>query len=207
MNQGSNIYIISGPSGSGKTTLSNRLLKLKTLKHKLVKSLSVTTRPRRAKEKNRKDYIFVTQDEFLKRRKKGEFLESQAVFEYLYGTSKRFVKKALKEKKNVLLCIDVKGALSVKKLYPNAVAIFILPPSLKILQKRLTNRLTEDKKKLHRRLKLAKKEMSYIKHYDYIVINDDLKKAIKQLESIFIAEYCRRCYGLSTNRRIIAPVK
>ena len=169
--------------------------------------MSVTTRPRRAKEKNRKDYIFVTQDEFLKRRKKGEFLESQTVFKYLYGTSKRFVKKALKEKKNVLLCIDVKGALSVKRLYPNAVTIFILPPSLKILQKRLTNRLTEDKKELYRRLKLAKKEMSYIKHYDYIVINDDLKKAIKQLESIFIAEYCRRCYGLSTNRRIIAPVK
>jgi len=202
-----NLYIISGPSGSGKTTLCNKLLKLDTLKDKLAKSVSVTTRPLRGNEKHRKDYAFVTKKEFLKRKRRGAFLESQTVFGYLYGTPKSFVKNALKKKRNVLLAIDVKGALVVKRLFPRAVTIFILPPSLQILQKRLTDRLTEGKKGLYKRLALAKKEMSYLKHYDYVVINDDLKKAIRKLEAILIAEQCRRCYGVPAIRKIITSVR
>jgi guanylate kinase len=152
----------------------------------------VTTRPLRRNEQQKKDYIFVSRQEFLRRERRGEFLETQVVFGHLYGTPKKFVRDTLR-KKSVLLCIDVKGARAVKKICPESVMIFILPPSLKILQKRLTNRLTEGKKELRRRLKLAEKEMAYMRYYDYIVVNDQLKKATRQLGAIVIAEHCRRC--------------
>jgi len=206
MSQRANIYIISGPSGSGKTTLCNRLLGLKSVRNKLVKSVSVTTRPRRANEKQKREYIFVTKEEFLRQKRRGGFLENKSVFGNLYGTPKSFVRAKLNRGISVLLSIDVKGALAVKRLYPKAIGVFILPPSLKILQKRLINRLTEGKKELRERLKLAKKEMGHIKHYDYALINNDLKKATRQLEAIFITEQYRRRYGLSANRRAITSI-
>ena len=185
------IFIVSGPSGSGKTTLCSKLLTLKTIKGKLIKSLSVTTRPKRATEINKQDYIFVTKKDFLSRKRKNEFLESKTVFGNLYGTPKRFVEKVLNLGGSVLLCIDVKGALSVKKAYPNAVSIFILPPSLKVLKQRLCRRLSEKQKEVASRLNLARQEISCINRYNYTVVNDDLKQSVRQLESVFIAEQCR----------------
>ena len=124
------IIIISGPSGSGKTTLHKKLLLSRRLKRKLVKSVSVTTRPKRPLEKHGRDYLFISKKDFFKKRRAGYFLESKKVFDRYYGTPRKAVDKILKKGKNVLLCIDVKGAKTVFIKRPKAVKIFIKAPSI-----------------------------------------------------------------------------
>ncbi|MDP2940466.1 MAG: guanylate kinase [Candidatus Omnitrophota bacterium] len=184
MKQKPKIFIISGPSGSGKTTLYKRLLKGRGLKDKLKKSISLTTRLRRHNEKNGRDYEFVSRAEFLRRKKNQEFLEGQNIFGYLYATSKENVVGILKQNKNVLLCVDVRGQKAIKKIFPKAISIFILPPTIAVLKNRLKGRLTEAKKDLEKRLTIAKQEIRYAKRYDYVIVNDHLKTALKKLKAI-----------------------
>ncbi|MFH1360748.1 MAG: guanylate kinase [Candidatus Omnitrophota bacterium] len=178
------IIILSGPSGSGKTTLHKRLLCARRLKGKLVKSVSVTTRPRRRNERHGRDYLFISQKEYFVQKKKGRFLESEKVFDHDYATPKKGVRDLLAKKKNVLLCIDVKGAKTVSRCFPDAVKIFITAPSMKELAKRLNKRKSETKKTLALRLKVARKEMKEARHYDYVVVNAHLPSALKRLETI-----------------------
>ena len=184
--------MVSGPSGSGKTTLCRRLLLRKNIKGRLVKSVSITTRPRRPDDKIGKDYRFVSKSAFLKSQRQGKFLETQKVFGFLYGTPKDFVAKALKNKKSVLLCIDVKGARAVKRIYKDAVMIFVLSPTLESLETRLKKRSSETKERLRFRLGKARWEIGFAKNYDYIIINDKLNLALKKLETIVKAESLRR---------------
>jgi len=177
------IVIISGPSGSGKTTLHKMLLESPALKGKLVKSISVTTRPIRQGEENGHDYIFISVEKFKYKIKAGHFLEWQKVFDNYYGTPKKNVRELLKTGRHVLLCIDVKGAKVVRKLCPDAITIFIKTPSLEILKKRLDKRAdTHDTAAL--RLKIAKQELAQAKHYDHRITNDHLQTAYKQLEDV-----------------------
>lgn len=179
------LWVVSGPSGSGKTTLCNKLLLNKKLG--IVRSVSLTTRPLRRGEKNHKDYIFVSKRAFLNKIKNREFLEWKKVFGNLYGTSKKFVSSLLTKNKDVLLCIDVKGAREIKKKFPkNSILIFIVPPNAQELARRTRQRAREDKTEMRKRLAFAKTELSFAKRYDYVIVNDNFTKALKELESIII---------------------
>ncbi|MBM3248584.1 MAG: guanylate kinase [Candidatus Omnitrophica bacterium] len=186
------VFIVSGPSGSGKTTLCRKLLLTRSAKGKLFKTVSLTTRPKRRTEKTNKDYSFVSEKNFLRLKARGQLLESQKVFGFFYGTPKSFVEEKIKRGKDVLLSIDVKGARVVKKLYPEACGIFIMPPSGGALKQRLHKRSTESKQSMLRRLKLAKWEIGFAKKYDYVIINDKLAKAVSELETIMVHERLRR---------------
>lgn len=183
------LFIVSAPSGAGKTTLVDKIIKNVP---NVVRSISMTTRNIRPGEKNGKDYLFVKEDEFKKRIKNKEFIEFAKVFDKFYGTPKKFVVKNLKKCKDVILTIDVQGAMQIKKtMKKDCVFIFISPPSIAKLKTRLKKRKTDTKKQIQMRLKIAKSEMKYLKYYDFEVINDDIKIAFEQLKSIIIASKCR----------------
>jgi len=182
------LFIISAPSGSGKTTLCNRLIDSLV---GLGRSISMTTRPPRPGERDGIDYIFIEKDEFLKRNKKNEFLEWAKVFDEYYGTSKKHVKHLLAKRQDVVLNIDVQGAMKIKRLSMRSVYIFIMPPSVSMLKERLVSRSTDSKKEIAKRLKLVKKEISYMPRYDYVVVNNKLESALESLRSIVIAERCK----------------
>jgi len=182
------LIVISAPSGTGKTTLTHMLLKEFP---DMEFSVSYTTRKPRPGEVNGKDYFFVDRETFEKMIEEGDFLEWAEVYGNLYGTSKSQVLKALNEGKDILLDIDTQGALQVKKNFPEAVLIFILPPSFKELERRLRSRGTDDEETIEKRLKIARVEVERAPLYDYIVVNDRLEKAYEKLKSIVIAEKCR----------------
>ncbi len=180
------LFVISAPSGSGKTTLCNKLLKAGL---SLKRSISMTTRPPRPGEEDGVDYYFVSEKYFRDAIKNNGFLEYEENFGFLYGTPKKFIERHLRKGDNVLLSIDVKGAMKVKKEHPDESAlIFILPPSLSALKKRLQLRRSEDKGAISARLKLARREIAYKKKYDYTVVNDRLSAAYKKLKDIITTE-------------------
>ena len=135
-------------------------------------------------ERKDKDYFFISKKEFLKKRKSGQFLEWARVLNSFYGTPREFVEKNTRQHRDVILSIDVQGAMKIKRKVANAVFIFILPPSFCELEKRLRRRSTENKKEITRRLKLAEREMDFIDQYDYIVVNDKIAQATKELKAI-----------------------
>jgi guanylate kinase len=182
------VFIISGPSGSGKTTLYKRLL---SEEKRLVKSISVTTRAPREGEQHGREYFFVTQKMFLHKKKTGQFLESQKVFDNYYGTPKENIEKSLNEGKNILLCIDVKGAKVVRQLLPQAITIFVKTPSMETLRKRLTLRGSENTKTIDLRVKTAEKELKEAKYYKHVIVNCDLNTAFKELREIINTELNR----------------
>jgi guanylate kinase len=179
------IFVISSPSGGGKTTVCNRLRRGGL---GLEYSVSATTRPPRSNEKNGRDYIFIDKDEFRRMKSRKRFLEWTNNFGDLYGTPARPVREALSKGRDVILSIDVKGAMQVKRLYRDAVLIFILPPSMGMLKTRLRRRKTENVKAAARRLEVAKREMTYLNRYDYAVVNDDLTEAVNSIKAIIMSE-------------------
>lgn len=155
----------------------------------LVRSVSLTTRAPRRGEQDGIDYHFVSTEEFKTLIKKGKFIEHAEVFGNFYGTPVGPIKGTLKNNKDILLSIDVKGAMQIKKLLgPRSVFIFILPPSLDALNKRLMKRHADSKGEINKRLKIAKEELSYLHKYDYAIVNRKLKDALSQLEAVIIAE-------------------
>lgn len=186
------LFIISAPSGSGKTTLCARLVESVD---SLYRSISMTTRAPRPGEKDGMDYIFIEKPEFLKRLRKNEFLEWAKVFGEYYGTPKKHIAHMIKRGSDVLLSIDVQGAMKIKRLKLDAVYIFILPPSMTMLKERLVNRSTDSKKAIRERLNVSKKEIACSRKYDYIVVNNRLESALDNLRAIIIAERCRTRRG------------
>ena len=170
-----NFLTISAPSGSGKTTLCKAL---QDAKPSIQWSISYTTRERRTMEKNGVDYHFISLDAFEDLIMKGYFMEWENVHGFYYGTSKVSLEKAI-EKNNVLLLeMDVKGSMRIKKLYPeNTYSIFIIPPSIDHLRKRLKNRGTDSEKRIEIRLKRFEEEMEFQKNFDYVMVNEDLELA------------------------------
>ncbi len=185
MSSNPRIFILSGPSGAGKTTLLNILLRKKNIQKKFVRAISFTTRKKRPGEKEGRDYFFISKKEFLALKKQNFFLESQRVFDNYYGTPKYFYEEAKNEGKNLILCIDVKGGMYLKSKYKldRIIALFITAPSELALRKRLKGRI-EDDETIQKRVALSSKEMEFAKHYDGIIINEDLKKASAALEKI-----------------------
>ena len=181
------LYVISGPSGTGKGTVCGELLK--EIGNEF--SVSMTTREPREGEVHGKDYYFVTREVFLENVEAGNFLEHATVFDNLYGTPKDMVMNRLERGRNVILDIDVQGGLQVKKAMPEAVLIFILPPSLEELRRRLEGRGTESAEKIEKRLGQALNEIKLIGEYDYYIVNENIDEAVTLAKSIMAAEAAR----------------
>lgn len=189
-----NFIIISAPSGSGKTTICKYLQKLDS---SINFSVSCTTRQKRANELEGKDYFFITNEEFEKKINDAKFIEWEQIHgDFYYGTLKSTLEKAINEDKRILLELDVKGAMSVKKLYPNkSLSIFIEPPSVEVLKLRLEKRGTDNDQRIIKRLERLESELSYKSNFDYHVINDDLDQAVNEIMSIIINESKGVSYG------------
>ncbi len=180
------IFILSGPSGSGKTTLVREVLKCPQLRRKFIKSVSFTTRPRRRGERQGQSYFFVSPGEFQRLLKLKKILEHTHYLGYHYGTPRAIVEQAIKKGLHILLCLDVRGATFLKRRYPTrTVTIFIKPPSLSAAKVRILGRdIVAQPGELNRRLRLGKQELSYANKYDYCLINDNLKKAVREVKRI-----------------------
>lgn len=181
------VIIISGPSGSGKTTLFERCLKCKDIKKRLAKTVSYTTRHIRQGEKDGRDYFFVSRKMFLYKKHAGHFLEHEQVFDNYYGTSHKQVKELLKAGKHVVLLIDVKGAAVVRKKCESVVSIFIKPPNMTILKKRLMGRGSESKEIVNKRLSVARLEMQKAKDYDFCLVNENLQESTQKLQALILS--------------------
>ena len=176
-----NIIVFSGPSGGGKTTIVKEILKTFP---DIVFSISTTTRPRRKIEKDGVEYFFISESEFLKKIKNNEFIEWEKFYDYYYGTYKSFVGGNIVVGKPVLLELDVKGALTIKRLYPYAHLIYISPPSFEELERRLRQRQTESESDFVKRIDRAKMELSLKDKFDYVVENINLDAAIAEAKSL-----------------------
>lgn len=178
------MLVLSGPSGVGKGTLGKRLIEEEGFGF----SVSCTTRGPRPGEREGADYLFVSREEFLSRKAAGGFLETAAVHDEFYGTPREPAEKAMAEGRDFLLDIDPQGGVQVMEKVPEAVSVFLLPPSWAALEERLRGRGTETEEKIQKRLHNARQEVEYLPRYDYCIINDNLEEAWKELRGIIHAE-------------------
>jgi guanylate kinase len=182
------ILVLSAPSGGGKSTLVQAVM---ARTPGLARTVTYTTRAKRPGEVDGRDYHFILQGEFERRCQAGEFLESASVHGSLYGTSRLDVDRLCAQGLDVLLVIDYQGATSLRKQGVDAIYIFILPPSLQELERRLRQRHSEDEAALRSRLAIAPQEMAHYYLYDYVIVNDDFEAATRQLQAIIVADRCR----------------
>lgn len=181
--------VLSSPSGAGKTSISKKLVK----KDKNISlSISCTTRPKRKGEVNKKDYIFMSEENFSKNIKNKKFLEHADVFGYHYGTLAQTIKNFFAKKKDVLFDIDWQGFQQLKQSGMDVVGIFILPPNKKELIRRLRSRGRDTSEEMKKRMSLAQSEISHFPEYDYVVINKDLDKCVNQIQHIILAERLKK---------------
>lgn len=183
------LIVVSGPSGAGKDTVCNKVVE--EMKNTKI-SVSMTSREPRGKEVEGVDYYFVSKKEFEERIEKGEFLEYAIVHNnQYYGTPKAKLEEDINKGKNVILVIDIQGALKIKEIVKEALFIFIMPPSMEELKERLIKRNTETKDKILERFKTAYNEINEYTKYNYVVVNDKVEKAVNKVKSIITAERCR----------------
>ena len=181
--------VLSSPSGAGKTSISKKLLQKD---NKISLSISCTTRPKRKGEIDKKDYIFISEENFKKQIKKHKFLEHAFVFGYHYGTLTQTVNNFFKKKKDVLFDIDWQGFQQLKQSGMDVVGIFILPPNKKELIQRLKKRGRDTSEEMKKRMSLAQDEISHFPEYDYVVVNNDLNLCVSKIQNIIIAERLKK---------------
>ena len=177
--------VLSSPSGAGKTSISKKILQID---NKISLSISCTTRPKRKGEINKKDYIFLSEEDFQKQIKNGDFLEYASVFGNRYGTLRQTVNRFFNKKRDVLFDIDWQGYQQLKQSGMEVVGIFILPPNKKELIRRLKNRGRDTTEEMKKRMSLAQDEISHFPEYDYVVVNNDLESCVTKIQNIIIAE-------------------
>ena len=182
------LFVVSGPSGCGKDTVIQELMKKRK---KLWLSISCTSREMRPGEINEKDYYFLSKDEFEDKIKNDELLEYAEYAGNYYGTPKKYIKEKLDQGIDVILIIEIQGAKKVKEMLPESLLIFIMPPSLKTLVKRLKRRGTDSNEKIIERFHTAYKEINEVTKYNYVVVNDILDDAVDKVDAIIKAEKCR----------------
>jgi guanylate kinase len=183
------LLVISSPSGAGKTTLAHLLAQNERLEF----SVSYTTRAPRPGERDGVDYKFVTEDEFSRMIQGGEFAEWAVVHGNRYGTAIHTVNRALEDGKDYLFDVDWQGGAQIRRQWPDqSVLVFILPPSMAELERRLRRRATDSPEAIERRLAMARRELEHFGEYDYLVVNDNLETALKELSSIYVAARCTR---------------
>ena len=193
-----NLFIITAASGAGKTSLVRALV---ADNPNIKVSISFTTRQPRVGEKDGEDYFFLDEINFKKMIENDEFLETAKCHGALYGTSKLTVKEALEKGENIILEIDYQGAFSVKKLFPESISIFIIPPSIDALEDRLNNRGQDSKEDIKLRVAAARNEMSHLEEFDYVTINDDFEKALFELKAII--QFKPEAFKLKTKNQIL----
>ena len=185
--------VISGASGTGKTSVVEKLLQADG---RIIRAITATTRAIRRGEEDGEDYIFLSEDQFETKKKAGYFAEFANVYDNWYGVPKEHIHQALKKGKWVVVNVDVQGGLAIQKAFPEAILIFVLPPSVEELSERLMGRGTDNPEEVIKRLQEAQEEMSYATKYDYIVVNDEIKDCTKRIMSIVLAETSRMSRGL-----------
>jgi guanylate kinase len=182
------LFILSAPSGTGKTSLTKALLRVNI---NLWLSISYTSRPIRSGEVEGDDYYFIERKVFEQMLGNGEFIESAEVYGNLYGTSQKWINETIDSGKDVLLEIDSQGAQQVRKIFSNVVSIFVLPPSLEVLESRLKDRNQDSKEVIAKRMDAAKEEISHVSEYDYVIINDNMDIALRDLVCVVQSERLR----------------
>jgi guanylate kinase len=175
------IIAISAPSGTGKTTILRRIL---SDFPEIVFSVSATTRKRRKNEVEGVDYFFISEEEFKKKIQNNEFVEWELFYDYYYGTFRDFIENCINNGKSLILEVDVHGAVEIKRIYPDAVLIYITPPSLEELRVRLKKRQTENEEDLKKRIERAKMELSHKDKFDYFIVNNDLNTAYNEIKNL-----------------------
>ena len=195
-----NLFILSAPSGTGKTSLIEALSQTDI---DLSLSVSYTSRSMRLGEVEGRDYYFVERKIFEQMLEHGEFLESAEVYGNLYGTSQKWINKAIDSGQDILLEIDTQGAQQVRRFFSNAVSIFVLPPSIKVLETRLRNRNQDCEEAIARRMAAARQEISHVREYDYVIINENLDKALREQVCVVQAERLRMAVQLVRHHDLV----
>lgn len=195
-----NLFIVSAPSGAGKTSLVSALL---ASNKDIDLSISYTSRSPRPGEVDGKDYHFVSRETFLEMIQHGDFLESAEVYGNLYGTSQSWIEKEIRNGRDILLEIDWQGAAQVRRIFPECIGIFILPPSLQALEDRLKARKQDSREVIARRIASAREDVAHVAEFDYVMINDKLDEALQQLNAIVVAAGLRRDRQLARQQDLI----
>ncbi len=195
-----NLFILSAPSGTGKTSLIEALSQTDI---DLSLSVSYTSRSMRLGEVEGRDYYFVERKIFEQMLEHGEFLESAEVYGNLYGTSQKWINKAIDSGQDILLEIDTQGAQQVRRFFSNAVSIFVLPPSIKVLETRLRNRNQDCEEAIDRRMAAVRQEISHVREYDYVIINENLDNALRELVCVVQAERLRMAVQLVRHHDLV----
>ncbi len=182
------LFVVSGPSGVGKNAILNEVLKRRA---DLFYSISATTRPPRRNEVNGVDYFFLSEEEFRHSIEKGEFLEWARVYGKYYGTPRKTVEEHLNKGEHVIMDVDIQGAAQIRQNIPEAILIFIFPPSREELKRRLIGRKSENEETIKKRLANLEEELASVFRYDYVVVNDHLENACRRVEAIIAAEEAR----------------
>lgn len=186
---GGELFVVSAPSGAGKTTLCRQVCQLT---RGLVYSVSHTTRTPRMGEKHGKDYFFVSEEVFNQMAQGGEFLEWAKLYNHMYGTSRAWVLDQLQQGHDVIMDVDVQGALQIRAGELPCHLIFVLPPSREVLRRRLARRGTDSQEEVELRLEWAEKELGQWGMFDYLILNDELEEAVEELRSVVVAQRCRK---------------
>ncbi len=195
-----NVFVVSAPSGAGKTSLVRALLQADP---QVKLSISYTTRPPRPGEVDGVHYHFVSKERFMEMLERGDFLESAEVYGNYYGTSQRWIEEQLAAGQDILLEIDWQGAAQIRRLMPEAVSIFILPPSVAALRERLKGRGQDAEEVIERRLAAAREDMSHVAEFDYVIINDDFATASLDLQAVVRAQRLRVARQLARHERLL----
>jgi guanylate kinase len=195
-----NLFVISAPSGAGKTSLVHALLDTNP---QIALSVSYTTREPRPGELDGKDYHFVSRETFLEMATHGEFLESAEVYGNLYGTSQTWIRRAITNGQDILLEIDWQGAAQVRRLFPDCVSIFILPPSITALGQRLKERGKDNDAVIAKRMAAVREDIAHVAEFNYVIINDNLDVALRELNAVVLSARLRCANQLSRHQALI----
>jgi guanylate kinase len=194
------LFVISAPSGAGKTSLVHALLGTNP---QIALSVSYTTRAPRPGEQDGVAYNFVSRATFTEMAGRGEFLESAEVYGNYYGTSQSWISREIAQDRDILLEIDWQGAAQVRRLFPDCISIFILPPSIAALEQRLTGRGQDDSEIIARRMAAAREDVAHVAEFDYVIINDDLNEALREFNAVVLAARLRASTQLARHQNLI----
>ena len=195
-----NLFVVSAPSGAGKTSLVHALLNINP---QIDLSVSYTTRNPRPGERDGKDYHFVSREAFSAMTKRGEFLESAEVYGNLYGTSQTWISQENAKGRDILLEIDWQGAAQVRRLFPECISIFILPPSMEALEQRLKGRGKDNDEVIARRMAAVREDVAHVAEFDYVIINDILNEALRELNAVALSARLRCATQLARHQALI----
>src|SRR5574340_1856688 len=195
-----NLFVISAPSGAGKTSLVHALLNINP---QIELSVSYTTRNPRPGERDGKDYHFVSRETFVIMMERGEFLESAEVYGNLYGTSQTWIGQAITQNRDILLEIDWQGAAQVRRLFPECVSIFILPPAMEALEQRLRGRGKDNDEVIAKRMAAVREDVAHVAEFDYVIINDNLNEALRELNAVVLSARLRGTRQLARHQELI----